>query len=98
MLQGLISSRLMSCDVPKCLHSSVILLRNISLILLMTIHLPTIISSLLLASFRILAQMSMVKRVLLLLKMDASELMRAANITASIKPRSPVQGSQANLN
>ena len=35
--------------------------------------------------------MSMVKRVLLLLKMEAREDMRAASITASIRPRKPVQ-------
>lgn len=36
-------------------------------------------------------QMSIVKRVLLLLKMEAKEDMRAANITASIRPRNPAQ-------
>lgn len=36
-------------------------------------------------------QMSMVNRVLLLLKMEAKEDMRAANITASIRPRKPAQ-------
>lgn len=34
-------------------------------------------------------QMSMVNRVLLLLKMEAKDDMRAANITASIRPRKP---------
>lgn len=34
-------------------------------------------------------QMSMVNRVLLLLKMEAKEDMRAASITASIRPRKP---------
>ncbi len=39
-------------------------------------------------------QMSMVNRVLLLLKMEAKEDMRAANITASIRPRKPAQRCQ----
>lgn len=34
-------------------------------------------------------QMSMVNKVLLLLKMEANELMRAASMTASIKPLKP---------
>lgn len=34
-------------------------------------------------------QMSMVNKVLLLLKMEAKELMRAASMTASINPLSP---------
>jgi hypothetical protein len=36
----------------------------------------------------------MVKRVLLLLKMEAREDMRAASITASIRPRSPEEGER----
>lgn len=36
-------------------------------------------------------QMSMVNRVLLLLKMEAREDMRAASITASIRPRKPAR-------
>lgn len=36
-------------------------------------------------------QMSMVKRVLLLLKMEAKEDMRAANITANMRPRKPAE-------
>lgn len=35
--------------------------------------------------------MSMVNRVLLLLKMEAKEDIRAANITASIRPRKPAE-------
>ena len=35
--------------------------------------------------------MSMVNRVLLLLKIEAKEDMRAANMTASISPRNPAQ-------
>lgn len=37
--------------------------------------------------------MSMVKSVLLLLKMEAKEDMSAANMTASMSPRSPVRGA-----
>lgn len=51
--------------------------------------LPTIISSLSLACGRSRVQMSMVKRVLLLLKMEARELIKAASITASIRPLRP---------
>lgn len=40
---------------------------------------------------RMRVQMSMVNRVLLLLKMEAKEDMRAANMTASISPRNPAQ-------
>jgi len=54
--------------------------------------LPTIMSSLSAACGRRRVQMSMVNRVLLLLKMEAREDMRAASITASIRPRSPEQG------
>lgn len=36
--------------------------------------------------------MSMVKRVPLLLKMEASELINAASITASMRPRRPAEG------
>lgn len=36
-------------------------------------------------------QMSMVNRVLLLLKMEAKEDMRAANITANMRPRKPAK-------
>lgn len=39
-------------------------------------------------------QMSMVNRVLLLLKMEAKEDMRAANITANIRPRKPGKKSR----
>jgi hypothetical protein len=42
------------------------------------------------AFLRMRVQMSMVKMVELELKMDVSELMSAANITASIKPVRPV--------
>ena len=52
-------------------------------------NLPTIMSSRSLACGRRRVQMSMVKRVLLLLKMEASELIRAASITASIRPLRP---------
>lgn len=38
-------------------------------------------------------QMSMVNRVLLLLKMEAKEDMRAANITANMRPRKPAKRS-----
>lgn len=40
---------------------------------------------------RMRVQMSIVNRVLLLLKMEAKEDMRAANMTASISPRNPAQ-------
>ena len=52
-------------------------------------HRPTIMISLFSALGRIRRQMSIVKIVLPLLKMDVSELMRAAIITATIKPRTP---------
>ena len=55
------------------------------------LYLPTIMSSLSVACGLIRVQMSMVKRVLLLLKMEAKEDMRAASITASIRPRKPAQ-------
>ena len=51
-------------------------------------------SSLSAACGRRRVQMSMVKRVLLLLKMEAREDMRAASITASIRPRSPEEGER----
>lgn len=54
-------------------------------------HLPTIMSSLSVACGLMRVQMSMVNRVLLLLKMEAKEDMRAASITASIRPRNPAQ-------
>ncbi len=59
--------------------------------LLPSIYLPTIMSSRSVACGLMRVQMSMVNRVLLLLKMEAKEDMRAANITASIRPRKPVQ-------
>ena len=46
------------------------------------------------AFLRMRVQMSMVKMVELELKMEVSELMRAANITASIKPVRPVNKQQ----
>lgn len=52
-------------------------------------YLPAIISSFSLAERRILVYMSMVKRVLALLKMEVSELIREASITDSIRPRRP---------
>lgn len=52
-------------------------------------NLPTIMSSRSVDCGLIRVQMSMVNRVLLLLKMEAKEDMRAANITASIRPRKP---------
>lgn len=52
-------------------------------------HLPTMMSSLSAAWGLMRVQMSMVNRVLLLLKMEAREDMRAASITASIRPRKP---------
>lgn len=54
-------------------------------------HLPTIMSSLSVACGLMRVQMSMVNRVLLLLKMEAKEDMRAASITANIRPRNPAQ-------
>jgi len=51
-----------------------------------TNSLPTIISSISLAFFRILLQMSIVKIVELELKMDVKDDMRAEIITASIRP------------
>lgn len=52
-------------------------------------NLPTIMSSRSVDCGLIRVQMSMVNRVLLLLKMEAKEDMRAANITASMRPRKP---------
>lgn len=52
-------------------------------------NLPTIMSSRSVDCGLIRVQMSMVNRVLLLLKMEAKEDIRAANITASIRPRKP---------
>lgn len=52
-------------------------------------HLPTIRSSRSPACGLTRVQMSMVNRVLLLLKMEAKEDMRAASITANIRPRNP---------
>lgn len=57
-------------------------------------HLPTIMSSRSVACGLTRVQMSMVNRVLLLLKMEAREDMSAASITASIRPRSPAQRGQ----
>lgn len=58
-------------------------------------NLPTIMSSRSADCGLMRVQMSMVNRVLLLLKMEAKEDMRAANITASIRPRKPaVERSQ----
>lgn len=54
-------------------------------------HLPTSRSSLSVAWGLMRVQMSMVNRVLLLLKMEAKEDMRAASITANIRPRNPAQ-------
>lgn len=54
-------------------------------------HRPTIMSSLSVACGLMRVQMSMVNSVLLLLKMEAKEDMRAASITANISPRSPAQ-------
>ena len=59
------------------------------------VYLPTIMSSRSLACGLMRVQMSMVKRVLLLLKMEAREDMRAASITASIRPRKPAQRETA---
>lgn len=53
-------------------------------------YLPTIIISNSEACFLILVQISMANIVLLLLKMEVREDMRAAIITASIIPRAPV--------
>ena len=52
-------------------------------------HLPTTISSCSVACLRKRCHTSMANRVLLLLKMEVSELMRAAMITAIIRPRRP---------
>lgn len=54
-------------------------------------HLPTIISSTSEAFFRILLQMSMVKMVLLLLKIDVRDEIKADIITASIRPENMQQ-------
>lgn len=56
-----------------------------------SVYLPTMMSSRSVACGLMRVQMSIVKRVLLLLKMEAKEDMRAANITASIRPRNPAQ-------
>lgn len=58
-------------------------------------YLPANISSFSVALGLILVQMSMVKRVLALLKMDVSELIRDASITDSIKPRRPGKDTAA---
>lgn len=52
-------------------------------------YLPTTISSTVLALFRSLRHMSMVKRVLALLKMESRSLIKAAIITAIISPLAP---------
>lgn len=52
-------------------------------------YLPTIINSTSLAFFLILHQISMVKMVLLLLKMDVKEEIKADIITDNINPLSP---------
>lgn len=52
-------------------------------------HLPTTISSCSVAFLRRRCHTSMANKVLLLLKMEVSELMRAARITAIIRPRRP---------
>lgn len=52
-------------------------------------NLPTMRSSCSVERGRMRVQMSMVNRVLLLLKMEAKEDMRAASMTASIRPRKP---------
>lgn len=54
-------------------------------------YLPTTISSCSDACLRKRCHTSMANRVLLLLKIEVSELMRAAMITAIIRPRSPRQ-------
>lgn len=71
-------------------HSNIFLRRKLITITLFT-YLPTIMSSRSAACGRMRVQMSMVNRVLLLLKMEAKEDMRAANMTASISPRNPAQ-------
>ena len=55
-------------------------------------HLPTTMSSVVEAALRNLRQMSMVKRVLALLKMESRSLIRAAIITAIIRPLAPAEG------
>ena len=54
-----------------------------------TPDLPMTMSSLSRACGRMCVQMSMVNSVLLLLKMDASDDINAASITANIRPRKP---------
>lgn len=54
-------------------------------------YLPTIMSSRSWACGLMRVQMSIVNKVLLLLKMEAREDMRAANITANIRPRRPAE-------
>lgn len=53
-------------------------------------YLPTISNSLSVDCFLIRFHISMVKRVDALLKMDVKELITAAIITATIRPRMPV--------
>ena len=53
------------------------------------LYLPTTISSVEVALLRNFLQMSMVKRVLALLKMESRSLISAAIITAIIRPRAP---------
>ena len=53
------------------------------------VYLPTIMSSVSDARLRTRRQMSIVKMVLLLLKMDVRELMRALSMTANRMPRAP---------
>lgn len=56
----------------------------------MATYLPTISNSLSVACFLIRLHMSIVNRVEALLKMDVNELITAAIITATIRPRMPV--------
>ena len=56
-------------------------------------HLPTIMSSVLVACRRMRRHISMVKIVLPLLKTDVNELISAAIMTATIKPRTPRSNS-----
>lgn len=60
---------------------------------MLSTYLPTISNSLSVDCFLIRFHISMVKRVEALLKMDVKELITAAIITATIRPRMPVYES-----
>ena len=70
--------------------------KGISTVLKWSTHLPTIMSSRTFAALRICLYMSMVKRVLALLKMEDRSLISAASITDSITPFRPEETTMEN--